>query len=401
MVRIISIILFLFSTFAHAADDKPINLNFNSVSIAELTQLFVKGILKKDYVINNDVLADTRKVTLSIQSLKPDAAQSFFRDFLKTKGISLTEKNNIIYVEQQKIQEIKIPLAAAQNLPLTNSPGQTEDKSKNYIYSLKNVPITDLLPIFQSFGIEPKFSENGNFLTYSTIEKTNDRLNLLLNQIDKKPAQLLIQAFVYEFAKTNSSSNSFSAAVSLLNSKFNINITNNQKSNSVSVNFPDFKSVISAIDADSRFTVISNPFLRVTHNKISKFSVGSETPVLGSIVSNQNGQTQQSVTYRPSGVIFEVKPFIYNDQINLDINQQVSNFVLTQTGVNDSPTLIKRELQTNISLNDGEIVLLGGLSDNKENQDESGLNFLPSFFKAKNKDKTQNDIFLILQIQKL
>ncbi|MGK3466716.1 hypothetical protein ACSLOT_27915, partial [Escherichia coli] len=44
------------------------------------------------------------------------------------------------------------------------------------------------------------------------------------------------------------------------------------------------------------------------------------------------------VTYRDSGVIFKVKPVITSSRISLNVNQQLSNFVKTDTGVNDSPT---------------------------------------------------------------
>ncbi|EAB7743403.1 hypothetical protein DTU57_08915 [Salmonella enterica subsp. enterica] len=35
----------------------------------------------------------------------------------------------------------------------------------------------------------------------------------------------------------------------------------------------------------------------------------------------------------------------------------------TETGVNNSPTLIKRDVTTEVSLADGDIILLGGLAE--------------------------------------
>lgn len=37
--------------------------------------------------------------------------------------------------------------------------------------------------------------------------------------------------------------------------------------------------------------------------------------------------------------------------------------VTTETGVNNSPTLIKRDVTTEVSLADGDIILLGGLAE--------------------------------------
>ena len=52
--------------------------------------------------------------------------------------------------------------------------------------------------------------------------------------------------------------------------------------------------------------------------------------------------------------------------MDLKIQQQLSNFVTTETGVNNSPTLIKRDVTTEVSLADGDIILLGGLAGTEE-----------------------------------
>lgn len=98
---------------------------------------------------------------------------------------------------------------------------------------------------------------------------------------------------------------------------------------------------------DSRFHVVSSPHLRVSSGNEGRFSVGSDVPVLSSVTYKDNTPVQ-SVEYRSSGVIFTVKPLITQHIISLDVNQQLSNFAKTETGVNNSPTLIKREIATNV-----------------------------------------------------
>ena len=51
--------------------------------------------------------------------------------------------------------------------------------------------------------------------------------------------------------------------------------------------------------------------------------------------------------------------------VDLTVGQQLSNFVTTQTGVNNSPTLTKREVRTSLSVADGDIVIIGGLAENR------------------------------------
>ncbi|HFS3131529.1 TPA: hypothetical protein ACHYMF_004211 [Escherichia coli] len=125
-----------------------------------------------------------------------------------------------------------------------------------------------------------------------------------------------------------------------------------------------------------------------------------QVPVLGS-VSYEDGKAVQSVTYRDSGVIFKVKPVITSSRISLNVNQQLSNFVKTDTGVNDSPTLLKREVDTSLTLKDGDIVLLGGLAENKDSQANTGLSFLPKSWSQKSDEKSRTDMVILLQVKKV
>jgi len=92
---------------------------------------------------------------------------------------------------------------------------------------------------------------------------------------------------------------------------------------------------------------------------------------------------------------------VHENNIDLNVTQQMSNFVTTETGVNNSPTLIKREVKTALSMADGDVVVLGGLAENKEAGGSSGFSFLPSWTKSKNSNANKSDILLILQINKL
>jgi type II secretory pathway component GspD/PulD (secretin) len=87
--------------------------------------------------------------------------------------------------------------------------------------------------------------------------------------------------------------------------------------------------------------------------------------------------------------------------VDLDVSHQVSNFVVTDTGVNNSPTLIKRELKTALSLTDGDVVVLGRLAENKESQGTNGLSFMPDFLRSKKSESSKSEILLIFQMTKL
>ncbi|ESM04159.1 SMP-30/gluconolactonase/LRE family protein [Klebsiella pneumoniae] len=98
-----------------------------------------------------------------------------------------------------------------------------------------------------------------------------------------------------------------------------------------------------------------------------------------------------------SGVLFNVTPSIKSRTMDLKIQQQLSNFVTTETGVNNSPTLIKRDVTTEVSLADGDIILLGGLAEQKDSKASSGW----SFFGSRTSESNKTDIMVMLQVRKV
>ena len=104
---------------------------------------------------------------------------------------------------------------------------------------------------------------------------------------------------------------------------------------------------------------------------------------------------------KESGVILDVKPTIRDDEIDLAIKQQLSNFIPTTTGVNNSPTLIKREIQTAVSIKPDELIMLGGMNQTKQTGSRRGLSFLPSWTHTKTDDSDQTELLLVIHAQRL
>jgi hypothetical protein len=123
--------------------------------------------------------------------------------------------------------------------------------------------------------------------------------------------------------------------------------------------------------------------------------------IIGSVSYPANGQSVQSVEYQSSGVIFNVQPTVREGVIDLSIDQQLSNFVATTTGVNNSPTLTKRALKTSVGMQDGDVIVLGGLAENKESGTSDGLSFLHKFLHTKGSESSRSEILLVLQVQRI
>ncbi len=87
--------------------------------------------------------------------------------------------------------------------------------------------------------------------------------------------------------------------------------------------------------------------------------------------------------------------------VDLTVQQQLSNFVVTQTGVNNSPTLTKREVRTSLSVADGDVVIIGGLAEDRESAGSLGFSFLPDWMRSDTGQKSKSEILLVLQITKI
>lgn len=82
------------------------------------------------------------------------------------------------------------------------------------------------------------------------------------------------------------------------------------------------------------------------------------------------------------------------------IRQQVSSFVRTDTGVNSSPTLLKREAKTDLDAFGDEVVVIGGLVDTKQSASTTADPFLPSWFDSKRDDQAGSDLLVHLQVSR-
>ena len=83
------------------------------------------------------------------------------------------------------------------------------------------------------------------------------------------------------------------------------------------------------------------------------------------------------------------------------VYQELSSFVETTTGVNDSPTKTKRTIQSVVTVDNGSIIVVGGLASRKKSDNKTGLSFLPDIF-AQNSDSDEHtDLIAVIQVRKL
>lgn len=139
--------------------------------------------------------------------------------------------------------------------------------------------------------------------------------------------------------------------------------------------------LINALASNNQATILSSPRIVARNGETAIIQVGQEVPIITSQqtspTTGATGSVLQTVQYRTTGVILNVKPVIHSgDQIDLDVIQEVSSAQTTTTGVNTSPTFSTRKLQTKLALKNGSTVLLGGLISNNKSEGNAGVPLL-------------------------
>ncbi|MEZ9312117.1 type II secretion system secretin GspD [Vibrio sp. 10N.286.49.F3] len=144
----------------------------------------------------------------------------------------------------------------------------------------------------------------------------------------------------------------------------------------MSVVMGDWTALISAVATDSNSNILSSPSITVMDNGEASFIVGEEVPVLtGSTVGSSNDNPFQTVDRKEVGIKLKVVPQINEgDSVQLQIEQEVSN-VLGANGAVDV-RFAKRQLNTSVIVQDGQMLVLGGLIDERALESESKVPFL-------------------------
>ncbi len=144
----------------------------------------------------------------------------------------------------------------------------------------------------------------------------------------------------------------------------------------------DIRAALNALEERTNVRVVSAPKLMVLNNQTAALQVGDQVPVLTQQITPLNQaagaggttslNTANSIEYRDTGVILKITPRVnVSGTVLLDIAQEVSD--VGKTGVVASPTISTRRVSTTISVQDGQVVALGGLFRDSKSFGKNGL----------------------------
>ncbi len=277
-----------------------------------------------------------------------------------------------------------------------------------------------------------------NSLVIVAPDHVYNSLRTVIEKLDARRAQVYVEALVVEVSASVASefgiqwqdlsginrggaqiiggtnfggvgSNIISAAgnISGINPGLNIGVVRG------TINIPGVGEVLNlgalarALEAGQKGNVLSTPNILTLDNEEGKITVGQNVPFLtGSFTQTSTGATNpfQTVERKDIGLTLKVTPQVAEGgAVKLKAFLEVSSVVPTSSAVKSVDLITnKRAIENTVLVDDGQIVVIGGLiSDDTKNNDSKvpllgDIPFLGNLFKtqSKTRDKTNLMVFL-------
>ena len=410
---------------ANAQEERPVytgerlTLNFQDIETRAVLQLLADA-SGQNIVVSDSVSGN---VTLRLQNVPWDQALDIV---LRTKGLDKRRQDNVIIVAPQAelAAREKAELAARKDVqelaPLRSEYLQVNYAKAQDMAALIKTQTNSLLSTRGSVAVDDR---TNTLLLQDTADRLAD-VRRLVATLDIPVRQVLIEARIVivnndftrdlgaRFGFTNNQKNGNSGLVTTTGTAAGTDlaigsaISNRQGSGSVfpvsvptgatasnryNVNLPVSNPAgtfalgilgnnfivdleLSAAQAETQANIISSPRVITANQKEATIEQGVEIPYQQSASS---GAT--TIQFKKAVLSLKVKPQITPDNriiLDLDVkDDSVGSVVVASGGVN-VPSIDTREIATQVLVNDGQTVVLGGILSTTQREDDTKVPYL-------------------------
>ena len=171
------------------------------------------------------------------------------------------------------------------------------------------------------------------------------------------------------------------------------------------INASQLSATLQILSTRSTTKILSNPRIVTLDNQKAKINIGLEYPEATYSFNSSTGQQQVTgFTQLPIGVNFEVTPHVNNaGLITLDLHPQISALKATITVDNNQlPETSNQEAETNVMVEDGKTLVIGGLITDQTNVVKTkvpvlgDIPWLGNLFKQTNTHKTRSEVLIFM-----
>lgn len=340
-----------------------------AATIQQLQQSNIKGAPTK-----NKITADVRTNSLLLSGDKSSRQQ--VRKIIAKLDTAqpLIEKTRVIYLRYAKAEDLAAVLTGFSKLQKT-----TRATTKGAAGT-------------QTAEIDIQADDASNSLIITAEPDVQRNLAKVIARLDVRRAQVLVEAVIAEvtsdLSKTLGASLGFSSAEGLLGgsgtvagvaSLLNVLAGGDNALSGVAptsaggrlglvdnVGNNRFGLLVDALSGDSANNILSTPTVIALDNEEASIVIGQNVPfVTGTTTNSSNGTTNpfQTIERQDVGITLKIKPQINEgNSIRLDVEQEVSSIAASASSASDIITN-KRSINTSAIVEDGQVLVLGGLME--------------------------------------
>ena len=331
-----------------------------SLSIQDLDILEVMQMLSREQRMNI-FIADgvSGKVSVNLYDMETTEAVNLIAE---SAGFVVEQRNNSFFIleredagklrqsDRLEVRSFKVQYAAV---------GDVETILQDYISnfgSIKSLPESDLLVV-------------------EDLPPFLDKIATILDQIDREPKQILIEAKILEISLTDNQAYGLDWARLFDNASeigaFGVRGLASATSAGLFANYTngDIELVLSALKERGRLRTISTPKLLAMEGLEAETVVGTEIGY--QVTTTINQVTTESIEFLESGIILRVLAQVdRSGRIMLDIHPEVSTGVVSDDGI---PSKSTTQVSTQMLVPDGKTVFLSGLIQHQVNNTREGV----------------------------
>ena len=382
---------------------RKISLKMNDIDVAVLLRALARA-ADQNIILNEKV---TGKININIHEAPWDEV---FLSILQTHGLSYAWQGNII----------RIMTAEDMDADLVS-------KARKRELSLAQPPLTRIVAV--KFSEAEKLKENleqfitvdrngqragsilvdehTNSLIIQAVKSDMDRILAIIKKLDRPTPQVLIEAYIVEANKdvARELGIQWGGAYKGKSGDKNLIISGRQTTTDGSslgeagdvtpgsvVDLPALaigsfdpttlgliytrvgeyllSAQLSALQDQGKLNILSSPSITTQDNKLAFIESGQDVPYQ----TVEDGEVK--VEYKKAVLKLEVTPSVIDgDTLKLDIkvNKDEPDFTRTVLG---NPTIITKKAETNVIQNDGQTIVIGGLSRESASRSNTGTPFL-------------------------
>jgi general secretion pathway protein D len=393
-------------------------INLDHISAAEAVHIAgqLKQLQKQDLSLVEDGL--NNRVIIS----GPGIARSAFKNMLKSLDIPSTKKGGVevIYLDYSRAVEIKPILDGMlkSEVFLRLAGESAGDKKSKTSYQIEIDELNNALIIAASSAV---IREVKNVVSKLDRSRPQVLIEAVIAELSEDQAKELSANLVYTSKNRGGYLTNFDGLLSTLlgaglgdPSDADVNKALGQLPKSTLGVAGDFDGVtgkgmgvlIQALKTDGSTNILSTPSVVTLDNEEATLSVGEEVPfVTGSFSSisnnNSNSNPFTTVNREEVGVMLKVKPQISKgNAVRLEIEQESSKVKSGEPGLQ---TTSKSTMQTNVMIQDGELLILGGLIEDQSDNTASkvpllgDIPLLGRLFKSSIKSESQSVLMMFIR----